>query len=108
MYLVSNVKRCKNYNVLAMSGMLRCLRVRGYAHTVLKLDLTTIIFYNVALMIFFPFYSFDQMPPEYIASCKPQNLLLCKPCSAMSQVANSWVAFFFFFVSENICSHNLF
>lgn len=55
MYLVSNVKRCKNYNALAMSGMLRCLRVRGYAHTVLKLDLTTIIFYYVALMIFFPF-----------------------------------------------------
>lgn len=53
MYLVSNVKRCKNYNVPAMSGMLRCLRVRGYAHTVLKLDLTTIIFYYVALMIFF-------------------------------------------------------
>lgn len=54
MHLVSNVKRCKNYNAPAMSGMLRCLRVRGYAHRVLKLDLTTIIFYNVALMIFFP------------------------------------------------------
>lgn len=62
-----------------MSGMLRCLRVRGYAHTVLKLDLTTIIFYNVALMIFPPFYSFDQMPPEYIAGCKPQNLLSYEP-----------------------------
>lgn len=82
--------------------MLRCLRVRGYAHTVLKLDLTTIIFYYVALMIFFfSFYSFDQMPPEYIAGCKPQNPLLCKPCSAKRQVANSCI------LSGNICSHNL-
>lgn len=98
MYLVSNVKRCKNYNAPAMSGMLRCLRVRGYAHTVLKLDLTTIIFYNVALMIFSPpFYSFDQMPPEYIAGYKPRNLLLCKPCSAMSQVANSRIYLFIYF-----------
>lgn len=36
------------------------------------------------------------MPSEYIVGNKPHSLLLCKPCSAQSQVANNCFFFFFF------------
>lgn len=44
------------------------------------------------------------MPPEYTAACKPQDLLLSQqPGCQYLRV----VFFSFFFLSENICSHNL-